>query len=278
VPPLALGVYTYAMSSITANHTVDITMSADINPPTIPSTSPANLAVNVAQSAVITATFNKSMDPATITGSTFFVKDASGNAILGTVSYSGLVATFTPSIPLTASTTTYTATITTGVKDLYNNALAVAKTWSFTTTATSYTLVSSAGANGSISPVGSKTVSTGSTETFTITPNSGYILSQILVDGVAIGVLPVQDAITLTYSYPLAGIVANHTVVANFAPATYNLTVNPVTNATTSISGTTTVAFNATPNIVITPATGYSLASIKLDGVSQAVPPLALGV
>ena len=50
----------------------------------------------------------------------------------GTVTLSGTTATFHPSASL-ANATTYTATITTGVTDLANNALAASKVWTFTT-------------------------------------------------------------------------------------------------------------------------------------------------
>jgi hypothetical protein len=57
-----------------------------------------------------------------------------GTPVTGTVTYVGFLATFTPTANLAASTL-YTATVTTGVKDLAGNALAVDYTWSFTTSA-----------------------------------------------------------------------------------------------------------------------------------------------
>src|SRR2546422_981106 len=50
----------------------------------------------------------------------------------GTVSYSGVTATFTPAGNL-APLTTYTATISTGARDLAGNALSTDLVWSFTT-------------------------------------------------------------------------------------------------------------------------------------------------
>lgn len=52
--------------------------------------------------------------------------------ISGAVSCGAKTATFTPSSVL-ANNTTYTATVQAGVKDLVGNAMAAAKTWSFTT-------------------------------------------------------------------------------------------------------------------------------------------------
>src|SRR4030067_1134594 len=91
----------------------------DTTPPTVSSTSPANSAENVAVNTAITATFSETMDASTVTTATFTLN----NGVTGTVPYSGTTATFTPSGNL-AYSTTYTATITTDVKDAAGNAMA----------------------------------------------------------------------------------------------------------------------------------------------------------
>src|SRR5207249_954645 len=53
-------------------------------------------------------------------------------AVAGTVTYAGVTATFTPASAL-APLTAYTATVTTGARDLAGNALAIDFSWSFTT-------------------------------------------------------------------------------------------------------------------------------------------------
>ncbi|PKL74217.1 MAG: hypothetical protein CVV27_21630 [Candidatus Melainabacteria bacterium HGW-Melainabacteria-1] len=55
-----------------------------------------------------------------------------GLPVLGAVTYLGNTATFTPNASLVANTT-YTATVTTGVKDLAGNTMAANKVWTFTT-------------------------------------------------------------------------------------------------------------------------------------------------
>jgi Bacterial Ig-like domain len=106
----------------------------DTTAPFVVSTSPADLATNVATNAVISAIFSKAMDATTINTTTFTLKvTASGTPVTGTVAYSvGNPATFTPSAAL-ASGVTYTATITTGAKDLSGNALVSNKFWTFIT-------------------------------------------------------------------------------------------------------------------------------------------------
>lgn len=105
--------------------------TADATAPTVSSTSPADGAEDVAINRKITATFNETMDPATVTTATFALRRGA-TAVAGAVTCVGSEATFTPASPL-APSTTYTATITTGARDLAANALVGAHVWSFTT-------------------------------------------------------------------------------------------------------------------------------------------------
>jgi len=98
--------------------------------PTVSSTIPANLSTGVAINSAMAAVFSEAMDPLTVTTVTFTLNGAT--PVSGTVTYSGVTAVFTPASSLAANTT-YTATITTGIKDLAGNALAVNKVWTFTT-------------------------------------------------------------------------------------------------------------------------------------------------
>jgi hypothetical protein len=104
----------------------------DTTAPTVTFTDPANGDTGVATNKKIAATFSESMDPLTITTTTFTVTGPGVTPVAGTMVYAGATATFTPTGGL-AGTITYTATITTGAKDLAGNTLAVDKVWSFTT-------------------------------------------------------------------------------------------------------------------------------------------------
>jgi len=106
-----------------------------LTPPTVTAvTPPTGSTVACPNATIITATFSKPMNPLTITTATFTVADPSGASVAGTVSLdsAGLVATFTPLNSL-AVKTTFTATITTGVHDVFGNSLAANFTWTFTT-------------------------------------------------------------------------------------------------------------------------------------------------
>ena len=107
---------------------------ADTTPPTVVSTNPADQAVGIAINQTINATFSEAMDASTISTANFSVADANKNSVSGTIAYDSAskIATFSSASDLT-SNTQYSVTITTAVKDLAGNALAVNKAWTFTT-------------------------------------------------------------------------------------------------------------------------------------------------
>ncbi len=100
--------------------------------PTVTSTVPANGATNVPISQALSATFSQAMNPATISASTFTLSVTGGAAVVGAVTYTGGVATFTPAADL-ANNTQYTATITNGAAALAGAPLAANYIWTFTT-------------------------------------------------------------------------------------------------------------------------------------------------
>ncbi len=102
--------------------------------PTVLSNLPLNGTIGVALNASTSATFSESMDPLSLTATTFTLSSGTpAVAVLGTVNYANTKATFAPTSPL-ASNTLYTATITTGAKSALGLALALNSAWSFTTT------------------------------------------------------------------------------------------------------------------------------------------------
>jgi len=101
--------------------------------PVVVSTDPLDLATGVALNKVVGATFNVTMDPLTITTTSFTLK-AGVTPVSGAVSYLGRTASFNPTANLLPSTT-YTATITTGAKNLGGVSLVSNYVWSFTTSA-----------------------------------------------------------------------------------------------------------------------------------------------
>jgi ice-binding like protein/Big-like domain-containing protein len=103
--------------------------------PTVTSSLPVNNATGVALNPAISATFSKAMDAATLSATTFTLKQGTTN-LSGAVSVDGVsrTVTFAPAAAL-ATSLVYTATITTGAKDSKGVAMAAAYVWSFTTAA-----------------------------------------------------------------------------------------------------------------------------------------------
>jgi uncharacterized repeat protein (TIGR02543 family) len=83
----------------------------------------------------------------------------------------------------------------------------------------SYTITASAGSGGVISPSGAVSVSPGSSQVFSITANTGYQVSGVLVDGSSVGVVS---------SYTFSNVQAVHTIAASFTPITNTSKVNQI--------------------------------------------------
>lgn len=90
---------------------------------------------------------------------------------------------------------------------------------------TDHTIRASVGANGTISPVGWTSVGEGGEQTFTITPDAGYAVAKVLVDGRSVG------AVT---SYTFRNVTQDHTIEAVFMKANGN----PQTGVTVTRSTT----------------------------------------
>jgi len=69
------------------------------------------------------------------------------------------------------------------------------------------TISASAGPGGTISPSGSVIVTQGSNKTFTITPNAGYLIAALTVNG---------SAVTPASTYTFTNVQQNHTIRADF--------------------------------------------------------------
>src|SRR5207237_661051 len=113
------------------SNVVGLAIPADFTAPTVSAAVPANAATGVAISGKIVAAFSEVMDPSTVSTASFTLRQGT-TAVAGTVSYAGVTATFTPAGNL-APLTAYTATVTTGARNLAGNALVTGFCWSFTT-------------------------------------------------------------------------------------------------------------------------------------------------
>ena len=127
-----------------------------------------------------------------------------------------------------------------------------------------YTITATAGANGSITPSGEVTVNKGESATFTITPNNGYHIEDVLVDGVSVGAVR---------SYTFTDVQANHTITATFERDSqpihyYTITATAGEGGAIAPDGTVRVAQGADRTFTISAAEGYVIADVLVDGES----------
>jgi len=125
-----------------------------------------------------------------------------------------------------------------------------------------YTITASAGSHGSISPSGSITVNQGSDKSFTITPDTGYQIDDVLVDGSLVGAVS---------SYTFTNVNQNHTIYATFIIEdndTYTITASAGSHGSISPSGSVTVNQGSDKTFTITPDTGYQIDDVLVDGSS----------
>ena len=95
-----------------------------------------------------------------------------------------------------------------------------------------YTITATAGANGNIAPSGAVVVNCGADQTFNITADACYEISDVVVDGSSAG------AVT---SYTFSSVTADHNISATFSVITCTLTVNvtPSGGGNVTVNGTT---------------------------------------
>jgi hypothetical protein len=123
-----------------------------------------------------------------------------------------------------------------------------------------FSLTPSPGPGGSITPATPQIVSCGLSQAFTITPSVGYHLVDVGIDGVSQGPLT---------NYTFNFVTANHTITATFAINTFVIT--PTAGAHGSIAPATpqTLDYGTDFTFTITPETGYHIADVDVDGISQ---------
>ena len=192
-------------------------------------TDPADKAVNVVISKVITATFNTNMDPETIDASSFIIKQGT-EVIEGTVAPTAdaAVYTFTPKVALLPFTT-YTGTITKAARDVLHTAMVEDYVWTFTT----IPLISlSAAPVAGGTTAGEGFIAQDSVAAITATPNTGYTFTSWTENGTVVSTSP-----SLTFSMD-----GNKTLVANFTPVVIGrfavvLSSNPAIGGSTLGSG-----------------------------------------
>lgn len=150
---------------------------------------------------------------------------ATNNSLTNSVTYP-LLSAVSPQLPIVPGTYKVTVWIA-GVAenlsavDSSNGNITITPAATIVVNPTTYRIYATANTGGTITPSGATSITSGNNQTYTITPNSGYAISSVVVDGVNQGVIN---------SYTFTNVVANsHTITASFAPV---VTVTPTTSTT----------------------------------------------
>ena len=135
-----------------------------------------------------------------------------------------------------------------------------------------YTIKAAAGSGGAITPSGSATVLHGDSQTFTITPASGYRISDVLVDGASVGAVS---------TYTFDNVTANHTIGVSFqsiggggggggggGTAGYTIKAEAGDGGAVSPSGNVRVTSGSDKTFTITAEDGYIISDVLVDGGS----------
>ncbi len=128
-----------------------------------------------------------------------------------------------------------------------------------------YVIHATAGTGGSITPNGTVPVQAGGSQSFYITPDYGYYIVDVLVDGVSVGAVN---------SYTFYNVTANHTIYAVFAWGGGEITIQYVIDASAGEGGTITphgkvyVVSGGSRIFTIAAADGYQLTDVLVDGIS----------
>ncbi len=91
-----------------------------------------------------------------------------------------------------------------------------------------FTVTATASAGGRISPAGAVNVNYGANQSFSVTPNTGYHIDSVVVDGVNLGAVASHDFNNVT---------ANHTIDAYFSIDVFTVTATASAGGSISPSG-----------------------------------------
>ncbi len=123
-----------------------------------------------------------------------------------------------------------------------------------------YTITATAGEGGSIDPSGDVVVDEGDSQTFTIAPDAGYQIDDVLVDGSSVGVVS---------SYTFENVTADHTINAAFSSVpTYTITATAGEGGSIDPSGDVVVNEGDSQSFTIAPDAGYQIDDVLVDGSS----------
>jgi len=241
------------------------------------------------RTSIVTATFNKKMDPKTINESSFTLN---GNSpVAGTVTYTDSTATFTASSRF-VDNTTFTARITTAAKDKMGNALQQDYVWVFSTGTTILPVVvatspfmNETGVELNKTIVANFSVamdqSTITKTTFTLFKGATQVEGVVSGLGNNVSFVPTVALSPLTvYTAKITAAVKNMDGISILKDTTWTFTtvnvfnLNITANNGTVVKSPNATSYNSGTNVILTanPALGYTFSSWSGDATGSKNP------
>jgi hypothetical protein len=121
-----------------------------------------------------------------------------------------------------------------------------------------YTIQAFSDTNGSITPEGNIQVAKDSLYAFQIQANDGFVLDQLLIDGVSVS--SGND-----HAYTFTDIVSNHTIAATFQTQKYMVHAETDLHGTIQPSGDISVNWGEDTIFIVEPVSGYAVDQVLLD-------------
>lgn len=133
--------------------------------------------------------------------------------------------------------------------------------------AVKYQVTATAGTGGSIAPSGSSDVTEGAdSSVYVITPDSGYVVDQLTVDGNSLTGQDLTDA--LASGIKFTNVTSDHTIQVTFALDQVAILASAGPNGTISNDGEVDFARGSNATYTFTANSGYEVDVITVDGVN----------
>jgi FtsP/CotA-like multicopper oxidase with cupredoxin domain len=123
----------------------------------------------------------------------------------------------------------------------------------------SYDIVSTAGAHGSISPDATQSIAAGADRTYTITPDTGYHIALLTVDG--------EKVPSLT-TYTFNDVSAPHEIAVTFEENAYTITPTAGANGSLTPGVTKWLNYGDDATVTVKPNAGFLILDVVVDGQS----------
>jgi subtilisin family serine protease len=139
----------------------------------------------------------------------------------------------------------------------------VSKTLEATISSKKYLIRATASPGGSIHPSGVIEALFGSSQIFTISPDPGYKVDDVVIDGIHYGSLSI---------FTFNDIKSDHSITVSFSPrpvSTFTITASATGGGTIDPSGQIQVSAGSSQTFRITPSSGYRIADVMVNGKSM---------